>query len=284
VPTTRNRPGVSMLVSEVFTLNSNIINQATANFSYVSQHIPPYGVNYLRSTYGFQYQKLFPTAGEYPTGIPSVSITNYAPFTGPYFALNSPTTDIQASDTVSIVRGNHLIKFGGVYIRDRIDQNGRPNYNGSAVFNISNNPNTTGNALADALLGNFQSYTEARADPISASRSPKRLRRTVGRPHASSRSSSVFAGKASFRSTRKATTTATSTPRITTPPTPSPSPRQARWFQALGIRTTASFAPPPPFPLTRSAGYLTSTPRPIPRSRPLLLVDSIRCTVPSARA
>jgi hypothetical protein len=166
VPTTRNRPGVSMLVSEVFTLNSNIINQATANFSYVSQHIPPYGVNYLRSTYGFQYQKLFPTAGEYPTGIPSVSITNYAPFTGPYFALNSPTTDIQASDTVSIVRGNHLIKFGGVYIRDRIDQNGRPNYNGSAVFNISNNPNTTGNALADALLGNFQSYTEASADPV----------------------------------------------------------------------------------------------------------------------
>jgi hypothetical protein len=82
VPTTRNRPGVSMLASEVFTLSPNIINQATANFSYVSQHIPPYGVNYERSTYGFQYQKLFPTAGEYPNGIPSVSITNYAPSLG----------------------------------------------------------------------------------------------------------------------------------------------------------------------------------------------------------
>ena len=166
VPTTRNRPGVSMLASETFTFSPNIINQATANFSYVSQHIPPYGVNYERSTYGFQYQKLFPTAGEYPNGIPSVSITNYAPFTGPYFQLNSPTTDIQVGDTVSIVHGNHLIKFGGVYIRDRIDQNGRPNYNGNAVFNTGNNPNTTGYALADALLGNFQSYTEANADPV----------------------------------------------------------------------------------------------------------------------
>jgi hypothetical protein len=166
VPTTRNRPGVSVLASETFTVTPNIINQATANYSTVSQHIPPYGVNYLRSTYGFQYNKLFPTAGEYPTGIPSVSITNYAPFSGPYFQLNSPTTDIQAGDTLSIIRGNHLIKLGAIYIRNRVDQNGRPNYNGNAVFNASGNSNTTGNALADALLGNFQSYTEANADPV----------------------------------------------------------------------------------------------------------------------
>lgn len=166
VPTTRNRPGQSYLASETYTFRPNIINQATANFSFVSQHIPPYGVNYLRSTYGFQFAKLFPTAGQYPNGIPSVTITNYALFTGPYFALNSPTTDIQVGDTVSIVKGNHLIKFGGVYIRDRIDQNGRPNYNGNVSFNIANNPNTTGNALADALIGNFQSYQEASADPV----------------------------------------------------------------------------------------------------------------------
>lgn len=166
VPTQRNRPGQSYLISETFNFSPTIINQATFNFSFVSQHIPPSGINYLRSTYGFQYSKLFPTAGEYPGGIPSVSITNVSGFSGPYFSLNSPTTDIQAGDTVSIVKGNHLIKLGAVYIRDRIDQNGRPNYNGSAVFNTANNPNTTGNAFADALLGNFQSYTEASADPV----------------------------------------------------------------------------------------------------------------------
>ena len=164
-PTQRNRPGQSYLMSETWTIRPTIINQATADFSYVSQHIPPYGVNWKRETYGFQYAKLFPGAGGYPNGIPQVGITSFAGFQGPNFALNSPTTDIQAGDTLSIVKGNHLIKFGGVYVRSRVDQNGRPSYTGNVSFNASGNSVTTGYALADALLGNFASYTEASADP-----------------------------------------------------------------------------------------------------------------------
>ena len=34
------------------------------------------------------------------------------------------------------------------------------------TFNPSGNPNSTGNAFADALLGNFRSYSEAQLDPI----------------------------------------------------------------------------------------------------------------------
>ena len=166
VPTTRNRPGQSYLVSETWNVRPTIINQATANFSFVSQHIPPYGINWKRDTFGFQYNKLFANSGEYPNSIPSVSITNFSGFSGAYFALNSPTTDIQLGDTISIVKGNHLIKFGGVYIRDRIDQNGRPNYSGNASFNTANNPSSTGLAVADALIGQFASYQEANADPV----------------------------------------------------------------------------------------------------------------------
>jgi hypothetical protein len=164
-PTARNRPGQSYVLSETYNLSSNIINQATANFSFVSQQIPPTGDAWKRETYGFQYAKLFPGAGRYPNGIPVTNITNFTQFTGPYFALSSPTTDIQVGDTVSIVKGNHLIKFGGIYIRDRIDQNGRPTYNGNITFNGTGN-NTTGNALADALLGNFAAYSEASSDPV----------------------------------------------------------------------------------------------------------------------
>ena len=51
-------------------------------------------------------------------------------------------------------------------IRNRKDQNGRSTYDGSIAFNTSGNPNTTGYALADALLGNFQTYTEAAYDPM----------------------------------------------------------------------------------------------------------------------
>lgn len=164
-PTQRNRPGQSYLVAETWTIRPTIINQSTVNFSYVSQHIPPYGVNWKRETFGFQYAKLFPTAGAYPNGIPQVGITSFAGFQGPNFALDSPTTDIQFGDTISIVKGNHLIKLGGVYVRNRVDQNGRPSYTGNVSFNASGNAITTGYALADALLGNFNSYTEASADP-----------------------------------------------------------------------------------------------------------------------
>lgn len=164
-PTQRNRPGQSYLLSETWTVRPNIINQAIATFSYVSQHIPPVGDNWKRETFGFQYAKLFPDAGAYPNGIPQVSVTSFAGFQGPNFALNSPTTDIQFGDTVSIVKGNHLIKFGAVYIRNRVDQNGRPAYTGNISFNASGSSNTTGYALADALLGNFNSYNETSADP-----------------------------------------------------------------------------------------------------------------------
>ena len=51
-------------------------------------------------------------------------------------------------------------------IRNRKDQNGRSAYDGSITFNTSGNPNTTGYALADALLGNFHTYTEAAYDPM----------------------------------------------------------------------------------------------------------------------
>ena len=164
-PTQRNRPGQSYLLSETWAVRPTIINQAIATFSYVSQHIPPVGENWKRETFGFQYAKLFPDAGAYPNGIPQVSITSFAGFQGPNFALNSPTTDIQFGDTMSIVKGNHLIKFGAVYIRNRVDQNGRPAYTGNISFNASGSTNTTGYALADALLGNFNSYNETSADP-----------------------------------------------------------------------------------------------------------------------
>ncbi len=59
-PTQRNRPGQSYLLSETWAVRPNIINQAIATFSFVSQHIPPVGENWKRDTFGFQYAKLFP--------------------------------------------------------------------------------------------------------------------------------------------------------------------------------------------------------------------------------
>jgi len=167
-PTQRARPGQSYLLAETWTIRPSIINQAQANFSFASQNGTPLGVNWERSTFGFHYNRLYPNGGNYPNGIPYITIsgTPYAGIQGPNFAIGAnPATDIQVSDNVSIVRGNHLIKVGALVVRDRVDQFGRPYYTGNVNFNATSNPNTTGNALADALLGNFASYQEASTNP-----------------------------------------------------------------------------------------------------------------------
>ncbi len=164
-PTNRNRPGESFLLTHVWVASPRLVNEAHVNATWVSQHILPAGNTWQRSTYGFQFPQLYP-GGWFPDGIPQVSITNYATFQGPNFALMSPSTDIGASDTVTILRSAHTIKLGFTIVRDRVDQNGRPSYTGNLSFNTSGNLNTSGNALADALMGNFRTYTEASADPV----------------------------------------------------------------------------------------------------------------------
>ena len=164
-PTLRMRPGESFLIAETWLPSPHVVNEVRVNASWASQHIPPYGNEWQRSAYGFQFPTLY-NGGQYHNGIPAATINNFAGFQGPNFALMSPSTDIQFTDTVSWTIGTHLIKAGGLIIRDRVDQNGRPYYTGNLVFNPSGVPNTTGNAFADALLGNFKSYTEASADPV----------------------------------------------------------------------------------------------------------------------
>src|ERR1019366_5853238 len=164
-PTNRNRPGESYLLSETWVAGPHSVNEVRANATWVSQHILPAGNTWQRSTYGFQFPQLYP-GGWFPDGIPQVSVTNYANFQGPNFALMSPSTDLGVSDTVTVLMGPHTLKAGVTIVRDRVDQNGRPSYTGNVNFRTSGNPNTSGNALADALMGNFRSYTEACADPI----------------------------------------------------------------------------------------------------------------------
>ena len=164
-PTIRKRPGTSYQANHTWMISPTMINEAKVSAAWNGQRIPPEGENWKRSTYGFQYQQLFP-GGWYPDGIPNVDLQNYSNFRGPSFALMSPTTDISLSDTFSMMRGNHTIRAGMMIIRNRKDQNGRPAYTGALNFNVNGNNYTTGNPFADALLGNFRTYDESDSDPV----------------------------------------------------------------------------------------------------------------------
>jgi len=166
-PTLRGRPGESFLLAETWLISPSVVNEFRINASWASQNIPPYGDTWLRSTYGFQFPYVYPNGtGNFRNGIPDVSVTGFSNFKGPSFALHSPSTDAQIGDSVSWIHSPHIVKAGFVMIRDRVDQNGRSSYTGNLTFNTSGNNNTTGNALADALLGNFRTYSEASADPM----------------------------------------------------------------------------------------------------------------------
>jgi hypothetical protein len=166
VPTNRQRPGRNYQVGHTWTIASNLINDFKANASWNSQRIPPEGEAWKRETYGFAFPQLFDNGDRFENSIPDTTITGYANFFGAARSLISPTTDIQLSDNLPWLRGAHTLKVGGVVIRNRKDQNGRSLYAGQLAFNATGNPRSTGNAFADALLGNFRTYTEARSDPM----------------------------------------------------------------------------------------------------------------------
>ena len=175
-PTNRIRPGYSYQGGHVWTISPHVINEAKINASWNKQRIPPTGTTWENSTYGFNIPLPFPNAGRFPNGIPHVTFTGIgnafptaapAQFTGPFFSLLAPTTDISFYDNFTWQKGSHTFKFGGMYARNRKDQNSRPNSpNGAINFSSNGNPNSTGDPFADALFGNFQTFSQQSADPI----------------------------------------------------------------------------------------------------------------------
>lgn len=167
IPTNRLRPGYSFQTGHTWLIRPTLINEAKVNAAWNGQRVPPVGEFWKRETYGFAFQQLYANGGRYENGIPNVAVNGFASFVGPSASLLSPTTDISLTDSLSWVRGAHSLKTGFVYIRNRKDQNGRPNYTGNVTFNASGSNITTSNALADALLGNFRTYTETDLDPVA---------------------------------------------------------------------------------------------------------------------
>jgi len=166
IPSNRMRPGTSIQISHTWLVTPAFINEAKLTGAWVAQRIPPAGDLWKRETYGFQFQQLFTGGGRFENSIPDTTIAGFASFFGAARSLVSPTTDITASDTITYVRGNHTFKTGVTVTRNRIDQNARTTYAGNVDFSTGGNTRTTNNSFADALLGNFRTYSEQALDPV----------------------------------------------------------------------------------------------------------------------
>ena len=135
-----------------FTFTGNVIRQV--NF----QPNPVFLTDYSRQANGIDYPMIYGNE----TSIPSIAISGFNSLTTTPRQWNNFNRIFQFKDDFSKVLGSHTLKFGVLVMRSRKNQDNQPAINGT--FNFSpGHPLHSGNALADALLGNFNTYTEASA-------------------------------------------------------------------------------------------------------------------------
>jgi hypothetical protein len=166
VPTERTRPGRGVRVEHDWSIRHGLNNELAFNYSGSGQAVRPLGDAWKRATYGFAFPQLYAGGGRYEESIPGVTVGGFASFEGASGSLDSPIWDYSLSDGLTCVKGAHAVKLGGLFVHNRHDQNGRSNYAGDVAFGTSGHATTTGNAFADALLGNFRTYSEAQIDPV----------------------------------------------------------------------------------------------------------------------
>src|SRR3954470_6994854 len=122
-----------------------------------------------RGTYGINFPYLFPGTKEYEPKIPTIRITGLSTVDGgPYPGYWSGYVFAWANNLTKII-GRHTTKYG-VFIEysgqdDYIQfttasQGATNNQNGEVRFLDTGHPQSTGLAMANAAIGNFNDYTE----------------------------------------------------------------------------------------------------------------------------
>lgn len=127
--------------------------------------------NYFRSNAGLNYPYLFGNDKEAPEKVPTLIVARLGTLDGGSFPLRFATPTYQFQDDFTWVKGAHTLKFGAYY--EKVQENNLDQINVSTAPGSGNNQNgtfrfaavaanafTTGNPLADLLIGRFDSYSE----------------------------------------------------------------------------------------------------------------------------
>ena len=175
-----SRPNRTAALSLTSTISPTLVNEST--FSASSDGLgsidydPACGARCQRSSYGITYPFIFPGTKIFNEKIPSIAIDGLTSIdNGPYPGSWSGFTYAWSNNTTKIF-GNHTMKFG-VFL-ERSGQNDHIqfttatapatiNENGAFRFLDAGHPQTSGVALGNALLGNFNDYSELGGKPIT---------------------------------------------------------------------------------------------------------------------
>ncbi len=169
-----NRPNQTNSLVYTWTISPTLVNEARATVSLDDVYIPVDLAHfYNRADAGLNYPYIFPYGKTVPTRIPTIQMSSgISNLSGGPYPSHSSGPIYTATDSLTWVKGSHTMKFGVYYERsgendnDEINVNAVPgstnNQNGQFAFsdNRGNAAPTSGNALANAALGLFDTYSE----------------------------------------------------------------------------------------------------------------------------
>jgi len=168
-----SRPNKLSAASWNSVLSSTLLNEFTFAFNSDGTGTidldPDCGARCDRATYGVNYPYLFPGTKLAPGKIPTIRITGLTTLDADAYPGAWAGFVYTWSDNLTKVIGNHTTKFGFVVEHSGQDDNiqfttasqgATNNQNGEVRFLDAGHPQSTGLAMANALLGNFNDYNE----------------------------------------------------------------------------------------------------------------------------
>lgn len=159
-PVYRHRRGNNYTVGLNTTVSPTMVNEFSAGESDYRESFTLIGDGYKRSTWGITYPTLY--GGSNGDRIPAVNVSGFNGFTGSNQPSSAQTPTFIFRDNLIRIQGSHNIKVGAYFENMNMNEINQANDNGTFSFgNSSANPKNSGVPWANALLGNFDTYSES---------------------------------------------------------------------------------------------------------------------------
>jgi hypothetical protein len=133
-----------------FTYTGNVIieqGDVIANPTFIS--------DYTRKGFGISLPSIYNASPD----IPQVAVSGFTTLSVSPLSFNNFNRIFDWKGGLTRIIDNHTLKAGVLIMRSRKNQDNPPQINGALTFNTTRTP-SSGNAVADALLGAFQQYQE----------------------------------------------------------------------------------------------------------------------------
>ena len=166
------QPGRLATVHSTNSISPTLFNEASFAVSQNTLNYAPLNPDLVdRTKLGINIPQRNPSLNPL-NSIPDMSFSSIQNYANPSMSDGTPyynhNSIYSVIDNVSMVRGSHTFKTGIYFEHTLKIQSAGPPVRGNISFNTdSNNPNDANNSYANALLGNYDSYTEALQRPQS---------------------------------------------------------------------------------------------------------------------